>query len=282
MSSIYFIFLFFCLNNCISLRFKIQSWQGSDILLIFELQSILDDKNITVSELSKATNISRPSINAMCNNTSKSVNIEFLEKIMKYLNVGLTDLIKDFEDTVNMTFFKRKKGKSTKKTRDICRVNAYHNEKKVFEGEVGILLSEFIDNFNDMYKKKENVSYPNENEVTDAASYVLIAEPTMIINNTSLSQGQREFATEQRSNLTALFSLLGEQNTERFIIRFLMEISELNRENDKPVVITVRVPQYKTYVYTLDGTALISLTAHKNKANNYASPRMRINIENES
>lgn len=62
-------------------------------MLIFKLKKIMDDKNITITELANLTGISRPSISAMYNNQSKSVNLEILSKVSEKLNVKYTDIL---------------------------------------------------------------------------------------------------------------------------------------------------------------------------------------------
>lgn len=62
-------------------------------MLYFKLDKIMDKKGLTINKVSSEANISRPALTAMYNNESKGAQFETLEKLMKYLDVNLSDLI---------------------------------------------------------------------------------------------------------------------------------------------------------------------------------------------
>ncbi|BCA84934.1 hypothetical protein EsVE80_04570 [Enterococcus saigonensis] len=62
-------------------------------MLYFKLDKIMDERKLSINKVSSEADISRPALTAMYNNDSKGVQFETLEKLMKYLNVSLGDLI---------------------------------------------------------------------------------------------------------------------------------------------------------------------------------------------
>ena len=73
-------------------------------MLYFKLDKIMDDRGLNINKVSSETKISRPSLTAIYNNESRGVQFDTLEKLMKYLNVHLNDLIEETKETATLKF----------------------------------------------------------------------------------------------------------------------------------------------------------------------------------
>ena len=64
----------------------------------FRLHELLEEKNITRYKISKETKIDINAINKICNNTSRQVRFDTLEKILDFLDCNLSDLLIEVPD----------------------------------------------------------------------------------------------------------------------------------------------------------------------------------------
>lgn len=239
-------------------------------MLHFNLKNILDDRDISVNKLSKETGISRPSVTAMYNNTSNSVNLEFLEKIMEYLNVELTDVIKDFSNKVSITFIK------TKKEPVFCNMVAFHNDDKIFDGEIGLIPNQYLLNLKTSLQDKKKLEANNLLDFSYEDFYIFYAEPTHLF---SLKTEDTEKFQTNNVRLKFLFLILGAQNINRLILRFLVEILEMSSTKDREEYMFVKTPIKETFMYSIDGKTVIPLTTSKEKVIDEKPPYMKINIK---
>ena len=59
---------------------------------------ILNSKDLRITKVSKDTGISRTTLTAMCNDSTRDVSLKTLDTLCSYLNCNLTDLIIREED----------------------------------------------------------------------------------------------------------------------------------------------------------------------------------------
>ena len=71
---------------------------GGVIMLIFQIEHILKDKNKSLYWLAKETKISYPALHRITTNKTVSVNLDVLERLCTALDVDLDTLLKKDED----------------------------------------------------------------------------------------------------------------------------------------------------------------------------------------
>ncbi|EHQ8839741.1 helix-turn-helix domain-containing protein [Enterococcus faecalis] len=214
-------------------------------MLIFNLKQIMDEKDITISKLAKETGISRPSITAMYNNESKSINIEFLDKIMKYLDVNLYELVKDVNQTIRIQF--------SKKTKLTISLSAYLNDDILFDGCLDFVPDTFIKKFQQsLYKKagqeNQNVKKPNE----DVLYLLANSEDLFSVDSERIKNYE-----EQNKRFANLISKIGKKNSYKLIQRLLVEMLELESMDPSKAEITiVRIIDGSLFVFLMEGKTI--------------------------
>lgn len=68
------------------------------IMIRSNLQKILDNKNISIRELSEKTGINRASLTQLAKNESKMIKFETLNKLVRFLNVTTSDILEPVSD----------------------------------------------------------------------------------------------------------------------------------------------------------------------------------------
>ena len=63
-------------------------------MITIKLRGALEAKNMTQSELAKATNIRPSTISDLCNNVAERIKFEHLEAICKVLKCNISDVLK--------------------------------------------------------------------------------------------------------------------------------------------------------------------------------------------
>ena len=64
----------------------------------YTLSELLEDRNITMYAVSRATGISPNNISAICNNKTKSISLETIQKLCFFLKCNVSDLITYIEN----------------------------------------------------------------------------------------------------------------------------------------------------------------------------------------
>lgn len=62
-------------------------------MINIKLRSLLEQRNMTQSELSKLTGIRPSTISDLCNNNADFIKIDFLNRILNILKCGLNDVL---------------------------------------------------------------------------------------------------------------------------------------------------------------------------------------------
>ena len=62
-------------------------------MINIKLRSLLEQRNMTQSELSKLTGIRPSTISDLCNNNADFIKIDFLNRILNTLKCGLNDVL---------------------------------------------------------------------------------------------------------------------------------------------------------------------------------------------
>ncbi len=62
-------------------------------MINIKLRSLLEQRNMTQSELSKRTGIRPSTISDLCNNNADFIKIDFLNRILNVLKCGLNDIL---------------------------------------------------------------------------------------------------------------------------------------------------------------------------------------------
>lgn len=62
-------------------------------MINIKLRSLLEQRNMTQSELSKLTGIRPSTISDLCNNNADFIKIDFLNRILNVLKCGLNDVL---------------------------------------------------------------------------------------------------------------------------------------------------------------------------------------------
>ena len=68
-------------------------------MLKIHLSKILGERRMSQRELSQISKVPRNSINAYYNETAKSINLDFIDKICNALKIKIEDLIEYIPDT---------------------------------------------------------------------------------------------------------------------------------------------------------------------------------------
>lgn len=68
-------------------------------MVISLLSKLLDEHNLSVLKLSKSINISRPTLTALINNTSKGIQFDTLDKLCRFFNVPINKILLLFDVT---------------------------------------------------------------------------------------------------------------------------------------------------------------------------------------
>lgn len=72
-------------------------------MISLNLKQVMDEKGISIQELSDETKLSRNTISQMYNGNSKGIQFESLNRLIKVLKVNIFDLIIEEYDTKNLT-----------------------------------------------------------------------------------------------------------------------------------------------------------------------------------
>jgi DNA-binding Xre family transcriptional regulator len=77
-------------------------------MIHFNLKKHLKEKDITISELSEKTGISRNSLGLLINGKSRGIQFDTLEKIARIIDIRIEDLFLMSFDTVDLIAFDKK------------------------------------------------------------------------------------------------------------------------------------------------------------------------------
>jgi putative transcriptional regulator len=62
------------------------------------LSSIMGDKKLKVSEISRDTGINKNTLHRLYNETATRVDLEMVEQLCRYLNIGMNDLFEIIDE----------------------------------------------------------------------------------------------------------------------------------------------------------------------------------------
>ncbi len=197
----------------------------------------------------------------MYNNEGKSVNIEFLYKIMNYLGVSLTDIVKDSEQIIEISF-----------SRDINTIegtlffdlSAFINNEEIFSGELGFLPDVFIQDLKQtLYRQIDQEDKNGREGNTDV--FYLLAEPRALTSGDIESLNKYQV---QNDNFTNLISKIGKKNANRLINRLLVEVMKLETQDSSEQELTIiRLITGDLFLFLMEGKTITPFSLSKDEKN---------------
>lgn len=67
-------------------------------MIFSKLKTILDERGLSINKVAGDTGLSRITLTSLANNTNKMIQYDTIDKLLKYLDVELTDLIEFYND----------------------------------------------------------------------------------------------------------------------------------------------------------------------------------------
>ncbi|NKC58975.1 helix-turn-helix transcriptional regulator [Vagococcus fluvialis] len=209
-------------------------------MLKFRLKEIMDERNITISELAKQTTVSRPSISAIYNGTSRSVNIDILEKIMNYLNVELTDLIIDEKTEFTISY------RSESNLDIYLKIESSIQSKELFEGIVNFVPGQSIldltARLNNIENNLKESNRTQENLLLFLADY----------NNHIASKVTSKEFEKQNDLLNNTLMELGNTNSHTLIRTLLTDCYNFHGDSSEDEILIVRTSKSKMYMFLMN------------------------------
>lgn len=230
-------------------------------MIKFRLDKILKEQNMSVSTLSKLTGISRPSLSAMSNNTSRSVNLDFLENIMSTLNVGLTDIIYEEENKITIKY--NLKNKKPWYVFSLIATNS--KEEVIFENEVGFITQkEYNETTKEYYKSFTSL----EKKVVpwgQLQSYNFVVNPVKYSTEESLATTsyKKEFM-----ELLNFINILGKENMYK-LLTALINDSLVNEELDFEELLIIPTAFLGMFYFTFDNNKVVPVNNQNQNDKNY-------------
>lgn len=205
-------------------------------MLKFRLKEIMDERNITISELAKMTTVSRPSISAIYNGTSRSVNIDILEKIMNYLNVELTDLIIDEKTEFTVSY------KSVSELDIYLKIENTVTKKNIFEGTTSFVPGQSILDLRARVEKKNNNIKAQENLLMFLSDY----------KDFLSSKITPEEFEDKNELLDNVLTEIGDNNTHTLIKTLLVDCYDFHGDSSEDELLVVRTSNSSMYMFLMN------------------------------
>lgn len=218
-------------------------------MIKFRLDKILEEKNMTISTLSKLTGISRPSLSAMSNNTSRSVNLDFLENIMSTLNIGLTDIV--YEEENKLTIRYNLKNKKPWYVFSLISTNS--KEEVIFENEVGFITqTEYNETTKEYYKILTSLE-KKEVPWAQLQSYNFVVNP--IKYSTEESRSTTSYKKEFME-LLDFINILGKENMYK-LLTALINDSLVNEKLNFEELLMIPTAFLGMFYFTFDNNKVV-------------------------
>ncbi|MDT2524933.1 MULTISPECIES: helix-turn-helix domain-containing protein [Enterococcus] len=238
------------------------------MMLKFNLKSILEEKDISISQLAKDTDISRPSISAIYNNTSKSVNIDFLDRIMKYLEVSLSELVIEEENIIAVHFYKTRTDNLPS-----CTLEIIESDNNMVLENISLIPEQFyfevLNNLYEIAKMDKKAKKAN-----DDILYLFSEVDSMFDHNE-----MQKFIDSSKA-LANFLKRIGSHNAYRLISRLLVEAFdfESTNKNEQEFIVIRTLNSEDVFLYTVEGHTILPLLPETKRKKEFPS----IKIINES
>lgn len=230
-------------------------------MIKFRLDKILKEQNMSISTLSKLTGISRPSLSAMSNNTSRSVNLDFLENIMSTLNVGLTDIIYEEENKITIRY--NLKNKKPWYVFSLIATNS--KEEVIFENEVGFKTQkEYNETTNEYYKSFTSLE-KKEVPWGQLQSYNFVVNPVKYSTEEALSTTSYK---NEFMELLNFINILGKENMYK-LLTALINDSLVNEELDFEELLIIPTAFLGMFYFTFDNNKVVPVNNQNQNDKNY-------------
>ncbi|MEG0285487.1 MAG: helix-turn-helix transcriptional regulator [Vagococcus sp.] len=230
-------------------------------MIKFRLDKILKEQNMSVSTLSKLTGISRPSLSAMSNNTSRSVNLDFLENIMSTLNVGLTDIIYEEENKITIRY--NLKNKKPWYVFSLIATNS--KEEVIFENEVGFITQKEYNETTKEYYKSFTSLEKKEVPWGQLQSYNFVVNPVKYSTEEALSTTSYK---NEFMELLNFINILGKENMYK-LLTALINDSLVNEELDFEELLIIPTAFLGMFYFTFDNNKVVPVNNQNQNDKNY-------------
>lgn len=230
-------------------------------MIKFRLDKILKEQNMSISTLSKLTGISRPSLSAMSNNTSRSVNLDFLENIMSTLNVGLTDIIYEEENKITIRY--NLKNKKPWYVFSLIATNS--KEEVIFENEVGFKTQKEYNETTKEYYKSFTSLEKKEVPWGQLQSYNFVVNPVKYSTEEALSTTSYK---NEFMELLNFINILGKENMYK-LLTALINDSLVNEELDFEELLIIPTAFLGMFYFTFDNNKVVPVNNQNQNDKNY-------------
>lgn len=225
-------------------------------MIKFRLNEILKEKDMSISTLSQKTGISRPSLSSMSNNTSRSVNLDFLEKIMSVLDVELTDIIYEEINNINI-FYKLIKEKFSYIFYILAETS---NKKNIYEDNVTFIShKDYLEDFGLL--KRENTLLP------EIQSYSFASADSKIHN--TMDSNSFALSIENSDSFLVFLDTIGKNNTYK-LLTTLINKSLVKEDLNFDEILTISDGKNLFY-FTFDDKRAIPINNHVKNSEKYPS-----------
>lgn len=228
-------------------------------MLKFTLDEVLDKKNISISHLSKITGISRPSLTAIYNNTSRSVNLDFLEEIIDKLDITLNDLIIE-KEIYPLTVYNTYKYEDDYEYYNI-KILDRETSIFIFDEDIGLISKElYLKKTSSLYKdlgyKKEDPIYHEFHEQL----FYLVCNPT--------SDNFDDIVTGS-AKLIELVNIIGPKQLYSLLTKIISKGPNMKRFNKELPLAIIPLTTGKTYFFGFSKNEIVQTPLEINDEKKY-------------
>lgn len=236
-------------------------------MIKFNLDKILERDSISISQLSQLTGISRPSLTSIANNTSRSVNLDFLENLMDTLDVELNELISEVSTVLLADI--SVKNHNNYEYYDICIKDKDTNEI-IFNNSLGLLSKEQYnketsDLYNSLDYVKQEPMYHSEEDYGQI--YYLVCSPLKTLE-------ERQF---ENIDLLKLVNILGYEQMSSLLVKLISGGTYLKQFNTEKIL-TIIPSGASFYFFGFSGNNIVPVPLNMTDSKNYLRKLPKLEI----
>lgn len=220
-------------------------------MIKFNLDKILERDSISISYLSQLTGISRPSLTSISNNTSRSVNLDFLEKLMDTLGVELSELISEVSTILLADIYV--KYHNSYEYYDI-QIRDKDTDEIIFNNSLGLISKkQYIRETSELseslgYGKTKQSDYDSYEQL-----YYLVCSPLK-----SLEERQTG-----NIDLLKLVDILGREQMNSFLVKLISEGSYLNQFDTEKLLTIGIASGSEFYFFGFSGNSIVPVPLNR-------------------